>query len=272
MKVEKLTVELSLANDSIGKLTKKHFSVNDIIASLKNEKSIAQKSLTSLEEKYRNLELNYSTLWASTSTSSKATEDSNVSTSNDCKRFYKIDVNTYATNLVELEKKDKEIQRLKMILKNGCKCQEQSNNTIYKSSRQPSIKEGIGYNRYDEKSNGRNMVNGVPCVKFNKGVALDELIFKANNKVYILKIAPTSDKTIKTKQVEAPKPQAPLPRCYASDYMCCWDKDDKIMVKYVGAQKRKEIMRSVWVPKFYVTNLLGPKSFGYLNPKLDLSL
>ena len=38
-------------------------------------------------------------------------------------------------------------------------------------------------------------------------------------------------------------------------------KDDKIVVKYVGAQKRKEIMRSVWVPKFYMTNPLGPKSF-----------
>ena len=50
MKVEKLTVELSLANDSIGKLTKEHFSVDDQVASLKNEKSIAQESLTRLEE------------------------------------------------------------------------------------------------------------------------------------------------------------------------------------------------------------------------------
>jgi hypothetical protein len=99
------------------------------------------------------------------------------------------------------------------------------------------------------------MVNGVPCVKFNKGVALDELICKANNKVYILRIQPTSNKTIKTKQFKAPKSQAPLPRCYASDYMCCWGKDGNI-VKYVGAQKRKEIMRSVWVPNFYVTNPL----------------
>ena len=105
------------------------------------------------------------------------------------------------------------------------------------------------------------MINGVPCVKFNKGVALDELICKANNKVYISKIQHTSDKPIKMKQSEAPKPQAPLSRCYASDYMCCWDKDDKIVVKYVGAQKRKEIMRSVCLPKFYMTNPLGPKSF-----------
>ena len=64
MKVEKLTVELSLANNSIRKLTKEHSSVNDSIASLKNEKSVAQESLTGLEEKYQNLELSYNTLWA----------------------------------------------------------------------------------------------------------------------------------------------------------------------------------------------------------------
>ena len=50
MKVEKLTLDLSLANDTIGKLTKEHSSVNDTIASLKNEKSIAQENLISLEE------------------------------------------------------------------------------------------------------------------------------------------------------------------------------------------------------------------------------
>jgi hypothetical protein len=104
------------------------------------------------------------------------------------------------------------------------------------------------------------MVNGVPCVKFNKGVALDELMCEENS-VYIPKIASTSDKTSKSKQAEAPKPQAPISRCYASEYMCCWGKDSKIVEIYVGAHKRKEIMRSVWVPKFYVTNPLGPKSF-----------
>jgi len=84
--VEKLTIELSLTNDSIGKLTKEHSSINDQVASLKNENSIAQDSLTSLKEKYQILVLNNNTLWASTSTSPKATKDSNVSTSNGCKR------------------------------------------------------------------------------------------------------------------------------------------------------------------------------------------
>ena len=130
MKVETLTVELSLANDTIGRMTKEHSSVNDQIASLKNEKSVAQECLTRMEQKYQDLELNFNTLWTSTSTSPKTTDDSNVSTSNGCKRCYKIDVNACATNLVEIEKKDKEIHRLKMILKNGCKCQAKFDKTI----------------------------------------------------------------------------------------------------------------------------------------------
>jgi hypothetical protein len=54
------------------------------------------------------------------------------------------------------------------------------------------------------------MINGVPCVKFNKGVALDDLLCKVNN-IPTPKIAPTSDKTSKLKKVEGPRPQAPIP-------------------------------------------------------------
>jgi hypothetical protein len=43
------------------------------------------------------------------------------------------------------------------------------------------IKDGIGYNRYDGKANGRKMINGVACVKFNKSVLLVDLINKVNN-------------------------------------------------------------------------------------------
>jgi hypothetical protein len=34
---------------------------------------------------------------------------------------------------------------------------------------------------YDGKYNRRNLINGVPCVKFNKGIATNELISKTNN-------------------------------------------------------------------------------------------
>ena len=73
-------------------------------------------------------------------------------------------------------------------------------------------------------------------------------------------IALTNNKNIKKKQVEVPKQQVPIPRNHICDYMCCWDKDGKIVVKYVGALKKRQILRSVWVPKSYISNPLGPIS------------
>jgi hypothetical protein len=255
--VDKLNIELSLAKDSYERLTKEHSLLNDSIASLKNEHSLVQESLTSLKDKYHTLELNYDTLWNNTSIHPKESDDSNASTSEGCKRCYNHDINACATNLVELEKKDKEIQRLNMVIKNGCK--EKQSTTMYKSSRHPLIKDGLGYNRYDGKANGRNMINGVPCVKFNKGVALDDLINKVNNVATSPSTLVKNKTNNKKKQVDAPKQLVPISRSYASDYMCCWGKDGKIIVKYVGALKKKQIM-SVWVPKTYVTNPLGPNS------------
>jgi len=96
----------------------------------------------------------------------------------------------------------------------------------------------------------------VACVKFNKSVPLVNLIDKANN--VVTPISPLANN--KKKQVEVPKQQVPISRNHICDYMCCWDKDDKIVVKYVGALKRRQILRSVCMPKSYVSNPLGSNS------------
>jgi predicted transcriptional regulator len=119
---------------------------------------------------------------------------------------------------------------------------------------------GLAIIGYDGKANGRNMVNGVPYVKFNKGVALDDLINKVNNVATSPSTLVKNKTNNKKKQVDALKQQVPISQSYASDYMCCWGKDGKIVMKYVGALKKRQIMRSVWVPKTYVTNPLGPNS------------
>jgi hypothetical protein len=93
-----------------------------------------------------------------------------------------------------------------MVIKNGCK--EKQSTTMYKSSRYPLIKDGLGYNRYDGKANGRNMINGVPCVKFNKGVALDGRINKVNN-VTTSPSTLAKNKTNNKKQVDAPSNKHP---------------------------------------------------------------
>jgi hypothetical protein len=201
--VEKLNIELSLAKDSYERLTKEHSLLNDSIASLKNKHSLVQQSFTSLKDKYHTLELNYDTLWNNISIHPKESSDSNASTSEGCKKCYNHDINACATNLVELEKKDKEIQRLNMAIKNGCK--EKQSTTMYKSSRHPLIKDGLGYNRYDGKANERNMINGVPYVKFNKGVALDDLINKVNNVATSPSTLVKNKTNNKKKQVNAPQ-------------------------------------------------------------------
>ena len=66
-----------------------------------------------------------------------------------------------------------------------------------------------------------------------------------------------NNKSIKKKQVEVSKQQAPISCNHICDYMYCWDRDGKIIVKYVGALKKRQILRSVWVPKSYVSNPLG---------------
>ena len=82
-KVEKLAMDLSLAKDSNLRMSKDHVLPNDSLASLKNAHSEFQERHSRLEDIYKNLEVNYSTLWKKTKSNSKATLDSNVSTSVD---------------------------------------------------------------------------------------------------------------------------------------------------------------------------------------------
>ena len=102
-KVEKLATDLSLANDSNVRMSKDHALANDSLASLKNAHSELQERHSRLEDIYKNLEVNYSTLWESTKSNSKATLDSNASTSKGCSKCHNHDINACVTNLAKLE-------------------------------------------------------------------------------------------------------------------------------------------------------------------------
>jgi chromosome segregation ATPase len=83
-KVEKLTTDLSLANDSNKRMEKDYTLANESLASLKATHSELQSSLSCLTEKYKNLEANYSSLWESTKATPSAILDSGASTSKGC--------------------------------------------------------------------------------------------------------------------------------------------------------------------------------------------
>ena len=62
-KIEKLAMDLSLANDSKLRMSKDHALASDSLASLKNANSELQERHSRFEDIYKNLEVNYSTLW-----------------------------------------------------------------------------------------------------------------------------------------------------------------------------------------------------------------
>ena len=122
-KIEKLFIDLFLANDSNKRLLKENTMASDSLDSLKATNGELQDSLSSLMVKYKELEVNYNVLWESTKTHSKAILNSNVSTSEGCSKCYKFDIKACVANMAKLEElvkaKDCEIKRLNMIVKNG---------------------------------------------------------------------------------------------------------------------------------------------------------
>src|SRR6266540_823094 len=99
----------------------------------------------------------------------------------------------------------------------------------------------------------------VKLLKFNKGVTLHEAMNKIHGSNSII---PSQVKDTE-KQVKQVKKEilTPISRSYTCDYVLTWDHRGKVVVKYVGAHTKKDIIkRSVWVPKALVTNYQGSKS------------
>ena len=121
--MEKLTTDLSLVDDSNKRMSKENTLANESLASVKATHSELQARFSCLMVKYKDLEANFSALWETTKANPKAKIDSNASTSEGCSRCFKFDINAYKTNLEKIEElvkaKDKEINRLKMIVKQG---------------------------------------------------------------------------------------------------------------------------------------------------------
>jgi uncharacterized protein (DUF3084 family) len=103
--VEKLTTDLSLANDSNKRMSKDYSLANESLASLKATHSELQSSLPCLTEKYKTLEANFSSLWESTKATPSARLDSSASTSKGCSICSNIDINALKTNHARIEEK-----------------------------------------------------------------------------------------------------------------------------------------------------------------------
>jgi hypothetical protein len=170
-KVEKLTTDLSLANDSNKRMSKDYTLANEYLASLKATHSELQSSLSCLTKKYKTLEANFSSLWESTKATPSARLDSSASTSKSCSICSNIDINALKTNHARLEEKikskDKEIARLNMLITQG--------NIGAKSIPNVVDKKGLGH-RKNNKANGSVVVKGHEIPLWNKGGYLNTIM------------------------------------------------------------------------------------------------
>jgi hypothetical protein len=118
------------------------------------------------------LEEQYSLLWSSTSHPSKVKGDSSASTSKGCDRCYHIDIESYATNLANMEAMKKEIARLNSIIARGCMGEENKRARFTKKKvLEKSKNPGFGYVE-GGKTNKRKIIKEKECLEFKSTVFL----------------------------------------------------------------------------------------------------
>src|SRR5438128_6143322 len=259
-KMDELAKELSLANDSIEEKMIDIAKANSSIDSLKDANVILQENLSCLEGRYKDLEVQFASLWKSNSSLPKATLDSNVSTSKGCNRCFNHDMDICATNLDKVGKLENEVKLLKTLLSDEMLTKEDGTKkevTKFKTLLNNKSRSALCQNNYKE--NPRELINRKACLKFTKGVTLHE----AMNKAYGFNtIAPSLVKKKKETKKEKKEKLTPISHSYTCDYILTWDHRGKMVAKYIVAHTKKQITkRSVWVPKALMTNSQGPKSF-----------
>jgi hypothetical protein len=112
------------------------------------------------------LEEQYSLLWSSTSHPSEAKGDPSASTSKCYEKCYNIDIESYATNLANMESLKKEIARLNSIIASGCMSEENKRRRFIKKEKlEKSEKPGFGYVE-GGKTNGRKIFKEKECLEF----------------------------------------------------------------------------------------------------------
>src|SRR6266498_3100221 len=158
-KVEELTRELSLAKDSIEEKDVEIAKENSSMDSLKVVNESLQENFSCLEVRYKDLEVQFNTLWETTPLSPKANLNSNVSTSKGCNRCYNHDMDTCPTNLAKLGELEKEVKLLKTILRDEMlinKDGTMKDVTTFKPLRNNKSKKALGHN--PNKENPREII------------------------------------------------------------------------------------------------------------------
>jgi hypothetical protein len=117
-----------------------------VIATLKEDLAASEVQCNSLKSRNEELEEQYSLVLSRTSRPSKVKGDSSASTSKGCDKCYNIDLESYATNLANMEAMKKEIARLNSIIARGCMSEGNKKGKFSKRKMlEKSEKPGFGY-------------------------------------------------------------------------------------------------------------------------------
>jgi len=111
---------LALERNEVTSLHKALAKEQDDHALTKKTSAVLNQKYCDLDKKHKELELQYSLLWDSTSNPSKAKDAYTPSTSQGCGKCFNLDLNIYATNLANMEVMRKEIARLNEIIAAWC--------------------------------------------------------------------------------------------------------------------------------------------------------
>jgi len=97
-----LKESLSSEKEKVDDLSRKFSFVNDINAFLRKDNEKLQEGIASLQANHTALEVQFNTLWESDSKNRESSNSSSPSTNNGYTRYYNIDIQTGATNHVEM--------------------------------------------------------------------------------------------------------------------------------------------------------------------------
>jgi len=243
---------------------------------------------------HKALEVEHNTTLESNSKASEKSSSSIPSTSNSCACCYNIDIQTCATNHVEMNAMRKEISRLTQLLQDP---NEQSSKTNPDSRVGEFEKHTKGFgSKYMSKfgfkkgkglgKDEQGIPQSIPFVKNNKTAVLgangglvnlttpirkEEKKNQASSHVKFIKRGTTCDEGAKivaysSKQDKfetSRKSQTQEPSSHVSfyaDFVLTRNHHGKVVAKFVGPRTfHTKVKSSVWVPKVLVTNVVGPK-------------
>jgi hypothetical protein len=258
--LEALTKEVSLVKITIEDKEKEMTNMKTSIVNLAKEKDALELSMLSLTAQNQELQVQLENCKNFNASSLLIESKASSSNNNTCKHCTKYHASCCLTNHARKEGSQVKVKKIlkKCSSNDGLKKVEPK----YKTLKLNNGRKGLGYNSH--KVNPSIEHKGWRSPKFIEGTTLyDALgrIHSSSDKSTQAKVnlSYTKDKMKDAVSTNGEKFRAPISHSYLCDYMLTWD-SGKLVVKYVGAYTKRNIMkRSVWVPKA-ITNTAGPKS------------